>query len=319
MWQQLQMGTLVIERKILTFNVQKYNMYDGPGIRTIVFFKGCPLRCKWCSNPEGQDRQFDVLFKRDICVNCGVCVQTCPVGIHKMVGDKHDIDRSVECIGCRQCEKACLVNALAIAGKLQTISELVSIIEEDKPFYDVSGGGATLGGGEVLFQHEGALNLLMACKQNYINTALETCGHTKFENIKEIADGVDLFLYDVKHMDNEAHYQLTGVRNNTILNNLKWLLENRYNVRLRLPLLKGLNDSDENMLALIEFLVPYKELKNFKGVDILPYHRLGVHKYPQLDKSYELGEGDYALSDEDLKRLEAHFVKHNIPVSIIMH
>ncbi len=309
----------MIERKILTFNIQKYNMYDGPGIRTIVFFKGCPLRCKWCSNPESQLRRIDVLFKKDVCVNCGACVDVCPVNLHKIENGIHSVDRSIECVGCRKCSTACPVNALAIVGEYKTISEIVSTVEEDKPFYDTSGGGATLGGGESLAQHEGALNLLHALKQNYINTAVETCGYTKPEKLKEIAESVDLFLFDVKQMDNDKHYELTGVRNDTILKNLQFLLENRYNVRLRLPTLKGLNDEDANILALVKFLEPYKNLKNFKGVDILPYHKMGVHKYAQLDRVYDMPNDSYSLTTEDIERMENHFKANGIEVATILH
>ncbi len=309
----------MIERQILTFNVQKYNMYDGPGIRTIVFFKGCPLRCKWCSNPESQLRRFDILFKRDNCIDCGVCVDVCPVGIHKVENGKHIVDRSIECVGCRKCESACPVNALAIVGENKTISEIVSIVEEDRPFYETSGGGATLGGGEALMQHEGALNLLTALKQEYFHTAIETCGYTKLEKLKEIAPNVDLFLFDIKQMNNEKHYELTGVRNDMILKNLQFLLENRYNVRLRLPTLKGLNDDDENILSLVKFLEPYKELKNFKGVDILPYHKMGVQKYAQLDKEYDMPNDNYSISSEDIERIENHFKANAIEVATILH
>lgn len=314
----------MIERKILTFNIQKYNIHDGPGVRTLVFFKGCPLRCTWCSNPEGQSFSCDILFKQDVCVNCGACVQVCPVQLHAIQGTKHILDRSKECIGCRECEKVCPVNALAVVGEEKSISELLALVEEDRTFYEVSGGGLTLGGGEVLSQHEGALNLLMTCKQHNFHTAIETCGYTKKEKLKEIAEAVDLFLYDIKHMDSEAHYKLTGVRNEIILKNLIWLLENRYNVHIRLPLLKGINDDVENMLALVNFLLPYKDLANFKGVDILPYHKLGVHKYAQLNKEYQLNNkynssDTYALQEEDLERLKRYFEQSGIPVNIILH
>lgn len=310
-----------MERKALTFNVQKYNIYDGPGVRTLVFLKGCPLRCSWCSNPEGQLRQYDVLFKRDVCVDCGACIQVCPANIHKFTEqNKHSIKRTTQCIGCRQCEKVCPVNALAIVGEEQSVSELYKIIDEDRTFYEVSGGGVTLSGGEALMQQEVVHNLLTMCKQNTIHTAVETCGYTSFENLKKVADSIDLFLYDVKHMDSETHYTLTGVRNDIILSNLRWLIENRYQVRLRLPTLKGINDNDENILALIDFLLPYKEYKNFQGVDILPYHKMGVHKYAQLDMQYSLNNDNmYALNSQDIERIKGHFEQRGIDVVVILH
>lgn len=309
----------MIERKAHIFNIQKYNMYDGPGVRTLVFFQGCPLRCTWCSNPEGQHRKFQVLFKKDMCANCGACVDVCPAGVHTMSpAGEHQIDRSRECIGCRLCEEACPKTALAVVGEVQTISELMEVIEQDRPFYETSGGGVTLGGGEVLAQPEAAANLLQVCKQRGINTAIETCGYARPETIAKVADYVDLFLYDVKHMNSEKHHQLTGVRNEMILENLTWLLENRYNVQIRMPLLKGVNDGEEEILELVKFLEPYKEHKNFKGVDLLPYHKMGVNKYKQLGWEYPI-EGDPKLSNDDLARIEQSISQYNFPVSIIRH
>ncbi|PHR28816.1 MAG: choline TMA-lyase-activating enzyme [Desulfotalea sp.] len=309
----------MIERKARIFNIQKYNMYDGPGIRTLVFFKGCPLRCHWCSNPESQKQQYQVMFKENQCVNCAACVSACPVGVHRvMAGGKHKVDRTIECIGCRACETACPESALAIMGEMKTISELMDVIAEDKPFYDTSGGGVTLGGGEVLMQPEAATSLLMACKQRGINTAIETCGYARLKVIQKIAPYTDLFLFDVKHMNSERHHELTGVRNEMILGNLKWLLENRYNVKIRMPLLKGINDGDREIEELIEFLKEFKYLKNFKGVDLLPYHKMGINKYSQLDIKYPI-EGEFSLDNADLERIENCIKKYNFPVSIIRH
>jgi len=309
----------VIERKALIFNIQKYNMYDGPGVRTLVFFKGCPLRCEWCSNPEGQYRRFQVLFKKNACVHCGACVPVCPSGIHRSSpGTGHEIARDLECVGCRRCEKVCPEQALAIVGERKTISELMDIIEEDRPFYEMSGGGVTLGGGEVLMQPEAAASLLQVCKRRGINTAIETCGYARPETIEKVAGFVDLFLYDVKHMDSDKHHQLTGVRNEMILGNLKWLLENRCNVKIRMPLLKGCNDGESEIHQLIDFLKPYQDYKNFKGVDLLPYHKMGVNKYDQLGWEYPI-EGDPKLSDADLERIEGWIRKYDFPVSVVRH
>jgi pyruvate formate lyase activating enzyme len=310
----------MIERKALVFNIQKYNTHDGHGVRTLVFFKGCPLRCQWCSNPEGQLRQYQVLYKKDLCIHCGACASVCPVGIHTMArpSNVHEMILDIECIGCRKCQEACTASALAVVGEMKTISELMAVIEEDRPFYDVSDGGVTLGGGEPMFQPEVAMNLLMTCRQRSINTAVETCGYAKPETVMQIAEFTDLFLFDVKHMNSERHYQLTGVRNESILGNLKMLLEHRCNVRIRLPLLKNINDSPDNCQQLVNFLMPFKDYKNFSGIDILPYHKLGVHKYAQLGRKYQL-KGDSALSDSDLDRIAACFSKYDFPVSVLRH
>lgn len=309
-----------IERKAFIFNVQKYNMYDGPGIRTLVFFKGCPLRCKWCSNPEGMERKFQVMYKQNSCVDCGMCASVCPVGIHVMSEEtgKHEIRREKDCIGCMKCKNACPNAALTIAGEVRTISELLKIVEEDAAFYDVSGGGVTLGGGEVTAQPEAALNLLMACKQEGINTAIETCGYTKTETILRIAEYVDLFLFDIKHMDPVRHNELVGVNNELILTNLKELLHHRYNVKVRMPMLKGINESREEIDAVIRFLMPFRDYKNFKGIDLLPYHKLGVNKYNQLDMTYPI-DGDPSLSAEDLDRIEGWLKEYNFPVTVVKH
>lgn len=310
----------IIERKATIFNIQKYNMYDGDGIRTIVFFQGCPLRCKWCANPEGMQKKYRVMFKRNACVNCGACVSVCPVGIHTISNEtlRHEVNRNIECIGCGKCEEACLKSALSIVGEVKTISELLEIVEEDRTFYEMSGGGVTLGGGEVLMQPEAATNLLMACKQEYINTAIETCGYTKLETILKVAEFVDLFLFDIKHIDSDRHFQWTGVRNEQILENLKALLQGKYNVKVRMPLLKGVNDRQEDIEKTMEFLMPYKDYKNFKGIDLLPYHKMGVHKYEQLGLEYPI-DGDPSLSDEDLDRIEGWIKNYDLHVKVVRH
>lgn len=309
----------MVERKALIFNIQKYNMYDGPGVRTLIFFKGCPLRCQWCSNPESQLRQYQVMYKKDVCVHCGTCARVCPVGVFKAPdANGYIINKEVECIGCRKCERECPVSALGVVGEQKTISELMQVVMEDKPFYETSGGGLTVGGGEPMMQPEALQNLLIACQQEGVNTAIETCGYARPETVAKIAGVCDLFLFDLKHMDPERHHELVGVRNESILANLKWLLENRANVKVRMPLLKGVNDNESELDAVIQFLKPYQDYKNFKGIDILPYHKLGVHKYAQLGREYPI-KGDPALGDEELKRIENCLARYDFPVAVIKH
>lgn len=308
-----------MERHARIFNIQKYNVHDGPGVRTLIFFKGCPLRCKWCSNPEGLVRGYQVMYKKNLCVHCGACTKVCPASIHQMdAAGKHYVRRDVECIGCRKCEKACLYGALQIKGEDASISSLIDKVEEDRDFYFMSGGGMTLGGGEVTAQPEAAKSLLMAARSEGFHTAIETCGYTNPDTMLEMANHIDLFLFDIKHMDPVRHKELTGVNNEKILHNLKNLLEQGKNVQVRMPLLKGINDSKEEIFAVIEFLDKYKYYKNFKGVDLLPYHKLGVGKYDQLDMEYPI-EGDPSLSDESLMQIERWLSEADFPVKLIRH
>ncbi|MBP1890515.1 pyruvate formate lyase activating enzyme [Clostridium moniliforme] len=310
----------IIERKARIFNVQKYNMYDGPGVRTIIFFQGCPLRCKWCANPEGMMKKNRVMFKSNLCIDCGQCAEVCPVGIHTMnnITNKHEVNHNIECIGCGKCVDVCCNSAITIVGETKTISELMEIIEEDRTFYELSGGGVTLGGGEVLMQPEAAANLLMACKNSGINTAIETSGYAKVEDILKVAEFTDLFLFDIKHINSEEHFKWTGVRNEQILYNLEKLLQNKYNVQIRMPLLKGVNDKREYIEKTMEFLMPYKDYKNFKGIDLLPYHKMGVNKYNQLGVDYKI-EGDPSLTNEDLDKIESWIKNYDLKVKVVRH
>lgn len=313
------MAENVLERKAFIFNKQKYNTYDGPGVRTLIFFKGCPLRCKWCSNPEGLFRKYQIMLKPTLCVSCGACVPVCPENLHSISpGGEHIIDREKDCVACGKCLEACLYDALTIAGEQVPISELLDYIEADRMFYDQSGGGVTLGGGEVTAQPEAALSLLQACKGAGINTAIETCGYCKKETILKFAEYVDTFLFDLKHIDSDRHFELTGVHNEMILENLEELIMKRQNVKVRMPMLKGINDSEAEIRGVIEFLKPFRPFKNFKGIDLLPYHKLGVNKYIQLGMEYPI-DGDPSLSDEDLDRIEGWIKEYDFPVTIIRH
>ncbi len=313
------LGVEKIERQAMVFNVQKYSLYDGPGIRTIVFFKGCPLRCQWCANPEGIERKYQVMYKESLCSDCTACIDVCPMGIHYMdENGHHQVHRDKACNGCRKCVEICPMNALHITGQLKSISELMEVIHEDDTFYEMSGGGVTLSGGECTAQPETALALLRACKEDGINTAIETCGHSRMDRLMAIAEYVDLFLYDLKHMNPIRHNELTGISNEKILANLQELLLKGHQVKIRMPMLKQINDSQEEIQAIIDFLLPYKDYPNFQGIDLLPYHKLGVNKYGQLGMEYPI-DGDPSLLESDLDRIEGWIKNYDFPVKVVRH
>lgn len=313
---------LCIERKARIFNVQKYSIYDGPGIRTLIFFKGCPLRCRWCANPEGLERKYQVMMQDNLCIKCGKCVPVCPMEIHSVFEEdgimKHTVNRQTNCVGCRKCEHICPRKAINIVGRDESVSDLVAKVQEDSLFYLSSGGGVTLGGGEVTAQPEAATDILRECQALGIHTAIETCGYAKLESLIKMGEFIDLFLFDIKQIDSDAHAELTGVRNELILSNLTYLLKNGYNVNIRMPLIRGLNSQDETIRQTMEFLLPFKDLPNFKGIDILPYHKLGVNKYAQLDMKYSIEE-DLSFSKEELDHIEAIVKEYNLPVKVVKH
>ena len=225
------------------FNIQKYSIYDGDGIRTLVFFKGCNIRCPWCANPEGLNSQFQVMFSHDKCINCGDCVSVCPAGIHYRAEEngemKHFVNRNKDCIGCRKCEEICTQNALDIMGKDVTVSELMEIIMQDYDFYISSGGGVTIGGGEMSLQTDFAVALFSECKKMMINTAVETQGTTPLANYQKLAPVTDTFLFDIKQINSEHHKAMLGIGNEGIRRNLEWLVDSGANVIVRMPLIRG--------------------------------------------------------------------------------
>jgi pyruvate formate lyase activating enzyme len=255
------------------------------------------------------------MIKKDACIHCGACIDACPQQIYSEKG----IDRTKKCIACQSCVEACPRSALRIAGEDRTITDLMKEVMQDQPFYLSSGGGLTLGGGEMSRQPEAAVSLLMEAKRQGVNTAIETCGYTKEATMCKLAECTDLFLFDIKHMDSDEHLKWTGVRNEMIIENLKLLFSKRANVKIRIPLLRDINDDSQNISRICEFLSPYKGAKNFKGIDLLPYHKLGVGKYSQLDMFYPLEDREIAVDDAIISRIENQIKQAGIEVQTIRH
>ncbi|MEQ5185845.1 choline TMA-lyase-activating enzyme [Providencia zhijiangensis] len=305
------------------FNIQKYSIYDGDGIRTLIFLKGCNIRCPWCANPEGLSSQFQVMFSHDKCVGCGKCVDVCPAGIHYMTTNEqgeavHRVNRSIDCIGCRKCEEVCISDALDIMGKDVTVSEMMEIIMQDYDFYISSGGGVTIGGGEMSLQTDFAVELLRECKKMMINTAVETQGTTSLANYEKLAEVVDLFLFDVKHIDTIEHKNLFGIGNENVRRNLERLMELGANVVMRMPLVRGYNDSFDAITGAIEYAMELSKRGNLSRIDILPYHQLGRGKYDKLDMIYPIKK-DPTYSAEELDQLEAFFKKFDFDIRLVRH
>lgn len=261
-------------RKGLIFNIQRFSIHDGPGIRTVVFFKGCPLRCLWCHNPEGQIMKKEMVIWDDRCIGCKTCVKTC---------SNSAVEDPSKCILCGECVKECPAGAREIAGKEMTVEEIMTEIEKDRVFYEESSGGVTFSGGEPLFQPAFLINLLKKCKENGVNTAIETCGYSSWETLLSVSKYTDLFLFDIKVMDEQSHRKFTGVSNKMILENLKRLSSNHRNILVRIPVVPGVNDSIENINKTAEFVSSL----GIKEVHLLPFHKGGVEKYRRLRRDYK--------------------------------
>lgn len=288
----------------LVFNVQKYSVHDGPGIRTIVFFKGCPLSCRWCSNPESQSFTEELAFNQGRCLGqtkCVRCLKACPNNAISVKEDMPVFNRSI-CATCeRPCVAACPSSGVIAYGKRMSVDEVLRIVEQDGMFYSRSGGGITLSGGEPTAQPEFALALLRQARQRRIRTAMETCGYASWEGLREMCSLLDSLLFDIKSLDDTRHRECTGVSNERILANFKRIVEAfpKLTIHVRTPIIPGFNDTEQDVRAIAELVARYPNV----DYEILPYHRLGTQKYVFLDREPPMGEA--SLPDETFRRLEA--------------
>lgn len=270
----------------VVFDLKRYALHDGPGIRTTVFFKGCPLRCWWCHNPESQVLAPELMFQKSRCTGCGDCLVACREGALSLAGGELLIARD-RCTRCGACAAACQAEALMMSGREMTVAEVMAELERDSLFYDESGGGVTFSGGEPLMQPEFLESLLRACRARGFHTALDTSGYAPWATLARVSEHVSLFLYDLKLMDDRKHREFTGVSNELILANLHELARRGSAIVVRLPLIPGVNDGLEDLRRTGEFVA---SLARPCPVNILPYHRAGIAKYAKLGRAYPLPE-----------------------------
>jgi len=257
-------------------DIKRFAVHDGPGIRTTVFFKGCPLNCVWCHNPESISLHPQTAYYREKCISCGICAEVCPEKAHIFTAEGHIFDRS-RCRACGICEETCFGQSLKHYGKEMTVEELLDILLEDKAFYDQSGGGITLSGGECLVQPAVCTELLKQCKEKGLHTAVDTCGFVPQNIFERILPYTDLFLYDLKAIDEEIHIQCTGRSNQLILENLRYLVQKHCRIEIRIPYVPGWND--KQLPSIISFL---RELDPLPDVKLLPYHPFSDSKHDAL-------------------------------------
>ena len=290
------------------FDIQRYSLHDGPGIRTLVFMKGCSLRCLWCSNPESQKFEVETGFLRNKCVKCGKCIDVCPTGA--VLQSTFDIDRNLcNTSGC--CITACSYGAKKTIGEEVSVDQIIEIIEKDRIFYKNSSGGITVGGGEPCGQSMFVNELLLKCKERRIHTCVETCGFASSEDFQQCIKHADLVLFDLKHMDSEKHLELTGAGNEKILSNAKSIPENK-EVIFRVPLIPGMNDDFENLSQTIAFA---ESVERAKSIDLLPYHTLGAGKYDWIGEEYSI-ISTQPHSEEEKTRISQFISERNDRIQV---
>ncbi|HYE81655.1 MAG TPA: glycyl-radical enzyme activating protein [Clostridia bacterium] len=285
------------------FNIQKYSIHDGPGIRTTVFLKGCPLTCSWCHNPESQAFGSELMLYEKRCIGCGKCTEVC--------GHDALLDRS-KCTSCGSCAEVCYSKARELAGKLVTVPEIITQLEKDSIFYDESGGGVTFSGGEPLSQPEFLLELLRQCKKREYHTAVDTSGYGTAETLRAVSGMTDLFLYDLKLINDAKHIKYTGVSNKLILDNLNLISQLGNKVYIRIPLIPGINDDESNIRATARVI---QDTPAVQQVNILPYHNIAADKYTRLGKCSSLMDIPVP-SKEYMETVAGMFLEYGIRVKI---
>ncbi|EDS77536.1 pyruvate formate-lyase-activating enzyme [Clostridium botulinum C str. Eklund] len=299
-------------KKGIIFDIQSFSLHDGPGIRTLVFLKGCPLKCLWCANPEGQNLYPEIFYNPENCSSCLNCYNACPSQAITFNQDSKKniilkVNRSL-CNNCTtyECVNSCYNNAMELSGKYMTIDDVMKIIMRDLPYYRDDGGITLSGGDPTTFQSEFALELLKTCKKEYIHTAIESSMCCDTETIKKFIPVTDLFLADIKHMDSFKHEKLTGVKNNIILNNISIIAKYKPTI-IRVPIIPGFNDDEKNILETTKFCKEH----NIQSINILPYHKLGEFKYNKLNLPYKLSDVK-TPSNEKMLYLKSLIEKYNL-------
>lgn len=300
------------ETDALVFDVSPYMIEDGPGIRTTVFFKGCPLRCSWCSNPFGLSPRAEIAYNQGRCISCGACIAACAQGALQLAGESIAMDRG-KCTVCGSCVDVCLSNARILTGRTCSARDIATRVMRDSQFYRRDGGGVTLSGGEVLLQPSAATEILDLCRSEFIHSAVETSGYGPWPALRSLLERCDLIFVDIKHASDQAHRRLTGVGNRLIMENITRTAQHVQEhgtprFVLRLPVIPGLNTDPENMQRTADFIAG---LPGRPEVNLLPYHQLGVTKYEMLDMVY--GASDVPVPSPTLLRKYEGILRTSLP------
>ena len=298
-------------RKGIIFDIKRFAIHDGPGIRTTVFLKGCPLSCWWCHNPESQSAESDILYRNNLCARCGTCVEVCPHDARSLTNQGVERDR-IRCAVCGTCVDACPSRALERLGRPTTVDQTMTEIERDTPFFDQSGGGVTFSGGEPTTQPEFLCALLERCVERDIHTAVDTCGFARPEVFRSIAETTDLFLFDLKLMNPERHRKLTGASNDVILGNLTMLSRMGKEIRVRITVIPAVTDVPDNFDAIGSFV---SDLAHPPGVTLLPHHSTAMEKYSRFGMIRRLPRDTNTPSQTDLESYASKLARYGLDVS----